>query len=57
MAKLMITGGTGSGKTFFAIEKAKELGNFLYLSPTAMLTGESFVKYRNQGDGLMAKGS
>ena len=43
--KLLIKGGTGSGKTYKAFEIAKELGTYMYLAPTKMLAYESFIEY------------
>lgn len=43
--KLVIKGGTGSGKTYKAFEIAKELGTYMYLAPTKMLAYESFIAY------------
>lgn len=43
--KLLIKGGTGSGKTYKAFEIAKKLGTYMYLAPTKMLAYESFIAY------------
>jgi len=43
--KLLIKGGTGSGKTYKAFEIAKKLGTYMYLAPTKMLAYESFIEY------------
>lgn len=43
----LITGATGSGKTFFAINEAKKLGRFIYLAPCRQLVYEVFQDYAN----------
>ena len=45
MKKILITGGTGSGKTYTAFKIAREVGTFAYFSPTKLLAYESFIEY------------
>ena len=49
---LIIDGETGSGKTYKAIKKAKEIGNFIYLAPCRQLVYETFMKYRDLKDNI-----
>lgn len=50
----IITGDTGSGKTYYAIKNTT--GRFAYLSPTGSLVFDSFKKYAKEGDSLNALG-
>jgi superfamily II DNA or RNA helicase len=52
MQKILMTGGTGSGKTYEAIHQAKELGQTLYLAPCRQLVYETAIKYGNAGDSV-----
>jgi superfamily II DNA or RNA helicase len=48
--KLVIDGETGSGKTYFAINKAKEIGSFIYVAPCRQLVYETAIKYGTPKD-------
>ena len=57
MKKILITGGTGSGKTYQAIKMAENMGSpYAYLAPTALLAMECYVNYGTLQDSLEAKG-
>jgi len=55
MKKLLITGGTGSGKTYVSFNKYAE-GRTAYLAPTTLLAWECFAKYGKPDDTLIAGG-
>lgn len=48
----LITGATGSGKTYFAINEAKKKGKFLYLAPCRQLAYEVIQDYGTLADSL-----
>ena len=48
----LITGGTGSGKTYKAFQLAKKIGTFAYLAPCRQLAVESFTFYGEDDDAL-----
>lgn len=52
MKNRIIEGGTGSGKTHYSIESARELGRFAYVAPCRLLAYETYIKYSNDGDKL-----
>lgn len=57
MKKILITGGTGSGKTYHAFKMAKSFNMpFAYLAPTALLALECYTTYGTFDDELSAKG-
>lgn len=47
-----LIGGTGSGKTYHAVKKAEERGRFAYVSPTRLLTIETYENYGYPKDSL-----
>lgn len=47
-----LLGGTGSGKTYTAISRASEIGDFVYVSPTRLLAIETFESYGAVNDTL-----
>lgn len=50
--KMVITGETGSGKTYEAIEMSRRLGEFIYIAPCRQLVYESYMAYYQPGDSL-----
>lgn len=52
MERLIIEGETGSGKTYFSIKKAQELGTFCYLAPCRQLVYETYIKYKDEFSSL-----
>lgn len=52
----LITGATGSGKTYTAINKAKSKGRFAYIAPTGALCFDTFKQYQESSDTLSALG-
>jgi len=50
--KKIIEGKTGSGKTYYSINKAKELGLFAYVAPCRQLAYEIFIDYSSKDDKL-----
>lgn len=50
--KQIITGKTGSGKTYHTIKKAQELGKFAYIAPCRQLAYEIYIDYANPIDCL-----
>jgi len=55
--KKIITGPTGSGKTYQAISRARALGRFAYAAPCRLLAYESFIKYAGPSDRLETGGA
>ena len=53
---LIIEGETGSGKTFYSIQTARENGRFVYIAPCRQLVYESFLKYSNKKNGQLKTG-
>lgn len=51
-AIIVVTGETGSGKTYHAI-KELAVDSFVYIAPCRQLVYESYMKYANSGDGLL----
>lgn len=53
----LITGPTGSGKTYRAIRDAKKLGKFVYIAPTGALCFDTYKQYQqDEVDSLSALG-
>ncbi|PHJ53456.1 hypothetical protein VF14_18310 [Nostoc linckia z18] len=52
MVKLIIEGGTGTGKTYTAINMARQAGRFAYVAPCRLLAYETYVGYSRRGDRL-----
>lgn len=48
----LLTGKTGSGKTYTAIKEAESNGNFIYIAPCRQLVAESFIDYATTSDSL-----
>lgn len=48
--KQIITGETGSGKTYYAINEAKKRGRFIYTAPCRQLCYETAIKYGTNRD-------
>ncbi len=48
----ILTGPTGSGKTYNAFKHCNSKQKVVYLAPCRQLVYESFVKYHSKGDSL-----
>lgn len=48
----IITGPTGCGKTYQAINRARAMGRFAYATPCRLLAYETFIKYAGPNDRL-----
>ena len=54
----IISGSTGSGKTYRSINLAKELGRFIYCSPTTALTLDTYDQYADHKfDRIVVRGN
>ncbi|MCK9545024.1 MAG: DEAD/DEAH box helicase [Novosphingobium sp.] len=52
MKKIIITGETGSGKTYKVINEICKGEKFIYIAPCRQLVYESFIEYSNENDTL-----